>query len=157
MCRLKLRGLGSIGSLGDKVWGMKHSKCLLLVLFIGISACTANKETTEEGSIYISREDAFAYEMGMLLEFYYRKYQVGPTSANDLIGYIDGMTEDEQLVYYAAHKFLKRKGNKLVFTTETTIEKDEMLKIMSVYRKRAIPKRGLYRAYVYIPLPDLAR
>lgn len=133
-------------------WGGKY---LLFVLFVGIAACASKNEFTEEGLTVLSEKDALAMDMGMLLEFYFRAHQAGPSTAQDLMTWIDDLSEDEQLVYSNAYHFLKRRGSKLVFTTESAIENDEMVKIMSVYNKKAVPKNGLYRAYVYLPLPEI--
>jgi hypothetical protein len=39
-----------------------------------------------------------------------------------------------------------------VFTTESIIEDGDLVKIINVYDKKAVPENGLFRAYVYFKM-----
>lgn len=100
----------------------------------------------------MDKEESFAEDFAMLIEYYVKRFKCGPLDATALMEYIENMTEDGQLIYQRQYSYLKRKQSSLVFTTETEIENDERVIIVSVYNKRVLPKNGLYRAYVYLPI-----
>jgi len=110
-------------------------------------------EVIEE--IKIEKKESFVLDMGMLFEFYAKKYAKSPTNANELIAYIESMDEDSQLVYLRQYKFLKKNKNKLVFITETEILDSEIKKTILVYNKKAIPSKGLFKVFVYLPVQTI--
>ena len=99
--------------------------------------------------IKISKKEAFSIGMWMLIEFYTKNHKKSPTSANDLIIYIENMDEDSQLIYYNQYKYLKKHGKKLIFTTDTENLDSETFKIICVYYKKVIPSKGLFKVFVY--------
>lgn len=137
----------------------KYLIVVIIIIIVIFSNCSANRniigynlneEPIEE--IKMSKKDALVYGMGMLIEFYTMKHLKSPTCAKDLILWIESMDKDSQLVYYLQYEYLRKKGKTLVFNTEATITDSELVLIISVYHKKAIPRKGFIRAYVYFPL-----
>jgi len=133
-------------------------KLFILIIIISISSCKCvNKnaiydvDNEDVNEVNLSKKEHFIIKMSMLIEFYTKAKIKTPASANDLIFYIDGMNEDSQLVYLNQYKFLKMNRKKLVFTTETEILDSEIKKTICVYYKKAIPSKGLFNVFVYLP------
>ena len=128
---------------------------IALIIIISISSCSIKKSVTDEEIQIVNKEISFGLDMGMLIESYTKFYAKSPTSANDLIIYIEGMDKDSQLVYLRQHKYLKKNREKLVFTTDTENIDSEILNTISIYYKEAIPCKGLFKAFVYLPVQTI--
>lgn len=136
---------------------MKKLIIISLIIFL-VSSCNSIKEQThitDNKSYNLTKKDAFVYGMGMLIEFYTMKHMKSPTCAKDLILWIESMDEDSQLVYYLQYEYLKKKEKTLVFTTDTEIINSEIVMIVCMYHKKAIPRKGLVRAFVYLPTESI--
>lgn len=136
---------------------MKQFVILFIIILISL-CCSVNRNIIGydiDGKpikeIKVSKRDALVSGMGMLIEFYTMKHMKSPTCAKDLILWIESMDEDSQLVYYLQYEYLKKKEKTLVFTTNTEIINSEIVKIVCMYHKKAIPRKGLVRAFVYSP------
>lgn len=124
--------------------------CLLLVA--SLFSCRIDEKQSASENEVINKDESLSYGIGMLIEFYTKQHKSGPSDAQDLIRYIENMTSNDQSVYSLEYEFLKSKKGSLVFITETEIENGERLVIVSVYNERVLPKNGLYRAYIYLPI-----
>jgi hypothetical protein len=125
---------------------------VILFVIFSIPSCGVKKNINKEEVQIVNKKESFALDMGMLIEFYTKTKMKTPTSSNDLISYIESMDEGSKLIYLRQYDYLKKNKEKLIFTTSVEINDSEILMTICIYYKKVIPSKGLFKAFVNLPI-----
>lgn len=121
---------------------------ITILTIIFISSCSNIKYVAyivDNKPDKLTKKEIFLYGMWNMIDFYIEDSAKSPSSATDLILWIENIDEESKIFYQSQYKYLKKHEKKLVFITEVEKQDIEGLEVaVYIYKRKIKPNRKIF-------------